>query len=77
MLEYALESMDVFYLQVARFILAIFPDLESLNLKNYVATGAPIDINIYFIAFGMAIIYTWVITFLAAKIFERRSFDAV
>jgi len=77
MLEYAIGSADVVFMQVARFILAVFPHLEDLNLKNYVATDAPIDINNYFIAFGMAVAYTVIVTFLAAKIFERRSFDAV
>jgi ABC-type transport system involved in multi-copper enzyme maturation permease subunit len=77
MLEYAIGSADVAFLQLARFILALFPNLEALNLKNYVATDAIIDINNYLIAFGMALVYTTVITFLAAKIFERRSFDAV
>lgn len=77
MLEYALGSTDIIFMQIAHFILAIFPNLESLNLKNYVATDAPVDINNYFIAFGMALVYTGIVTFLAAKIFEKRSFDAV
>ncbi len=77
MLEYALWSGDTLFLQMARFILAFFPNLESLNLKNYVATDAPISIESYLIAFGMAIVYTGIVTFLWAKIFEKRSFDAV
>jgi drug/metabolite transporter (DMT)-like permease len=77
MLQYAQESMDVIFLTLARFILALFPNLLSLNLKNYVATDAPIVIQTYLISFGMTFIYSLIITFLAAKIFERRSFDAV
>ena len=77
MLQYAYESVDMVFLQMARFMLAFFPNLESLNLKNYVATDAPIIMNDYFIAFGMAAVYATIIVFLAAKIFERRSFDAV
>jgi len=77
MLDYAINSADTTFLQMARVILALFPNLESLNLKNYVATDAVIDINLYYIAFSMAILYTIIVTFLAAKIFERRTFDAV
>ncbi|MBP9779841.1 ABC transporter permease subunit [Candidatus Gracilibacteria bacterium] len=77
MLQYAQESLDIIFLTLARFILALFPNLLSLNLKNYVATDAPIVIQAYLISFGMVFLYSLIITFLAAKIFERRSFDAV
>ncbi len=76
-LQYAKESLDPMFFALARGILGIFPNLESLNLKNYVATDAIVDSNMYMIAFGMAVVYTGIITFLAAKIFEKRSFDAV
>ncbi len=77
MLNYAITNADTVFLQLARFILALFPNLESLNLKNYVATDAVIDYKLTLIAFAIAIAYIGIITFLAAKIFEKRSFDAV
>ena len=77
MLEYAFSSHDSVFLGVARMILAIFPNLESLNLKNYVATGVVLDPNMYLYASAMAVIYTMIVTFLSAQIFEKKSFDAV
>lgn len=77
MLEYALSSKDSFFLLLTRGILALFPNLESLNLKNYVATDAPIHLDLYAWASMMAVVYIFIVLFLAAKIFEKRSFDAV
>jgi ABC-type transport system involved in multi-copper enzyme maturation permease subunit len=76
-LEYALRSGDHFYLYFARGVLIFFPNLESLNLKNLVATTAIIDINTYLIAYVLSFAYTMIVLFLAAWFFERKSFDAV
>lgn len=77
MLEYAISSKDSIFLLLARGILALFPNLESLNLKNYVATDAPIHLELYSWASVMTVVYIMIVLFLAAKIFEKRSFDAV
>lgn len=76
-LEYALRSGDQVYLYFARGVLIFFPNLESLNLKNLVATTAVIDIDAYLIAYMLSLVYTGVILLLAAWIFERKSFDSV
>jgi hypothetical protein len=55
----------------------LFPNLESLNLKNLVATTALINIENYLIAFALSILYTTMILALAAWIFEKKSFDTV
>lgn len=76
-LEYAIRSGDYFYMYFAKGLLIFFPNLESLNLKNLVATTAIIHIETYFIAFMLSIIYTSIVLFFAAWIFERKSFDTV
>lgn len=76
-LEYAIRSGDSVYLYFARGVLILFPNLESLNLKNLVATTAVIHIETYLIAFALSLIYTTIILGLAAWMFERKSFDAV
>ncbi len=77
MLEYAFQAKDSFLSTFATAILTFFPNLESLNLKNYVATDAPLHLNTYYIAYGTSVLYIAVILFLAMKLFERRSFDAI
>lgn len=54
-----------------------FPNLESLNLKNLVATTAIIHIDTFFIACTLSLIYTFIALLFAAWIFEKKSFDAV
>lgn len=76
-LEYALRFGNNFYLYFAQGILIFFPNLESLNLKNLVATTAIIDMNNYYMAYGLSMLYTIIILGLAAGIFERKSFDNV
>ncbi|MBX9809375.1 ABC transporter permease [Candidatus Gracilibacteria bacterium] len=76
-LEYAIRSGESFYLYFAQAILVFFPNLESLNLKNLVATTAIIDIPTYLIAFGLSVVYTTIVLFLAAWLFEKKSFDNV
>lgn len=76
-LEYAIRSGSTVYMYFARWVLMLFPNLESLNLKNLVATTAVINIETYLIAFGLSILYTTIILALAAWIFEKKSFDHV
>lgn len=76
-LEYALRFWNQFYLYFAQGILVFFPNLESLNLKNLVATTATIDLNMYYMAYGLSIVYTIIALGLAAWIFEKKSFDTV
>lgn len=76
-LEYAMRAGDYVYMYFAKGILIFFPNLESLNLKNLVATTATINIETYLIAFVLSVIYTSVVLFFAAWAFERKSFDAV
>ena len=76
-LEYALTDKNVFFTSVARWVLAIFPNLESLNLKNYVATNAPVELSTTLMAYGFSVLYIIVILFLATRFFERKSFDMV
>ncbi len=61
----------------AQGVLIFFPNLESLNLKNLVATTAIIHVDTFLIACLLSIVYSSVILFFAAWIFERKSFDAV
>ncbi len=61
----------------SRFLLAIFPNFESLNIKNYVATDALISINSSMLAFLLAAIYIFCVVYSAIYIFERKSFDTV
>lgn len=77
MLDYAIDKGNSMYLYLARGVLIFFPNLESLNLKNLVATTAMIDIKIYLIAFILSVVYTSIIIFFASWIFEKKSFDNV
>lgn len=76
-LDYAIRSGSIVYHYFARGVLILFPNLESLNLKNLVATTAVVHIETYLIAFALSLVYTVIILILAAWIFERKSFDAV
>lgn len=75
MLDYARweSSSQAFYM--GRALLIFFPNLEALNLKNYVATGAPIDLSIWYSWFGVWVIYILSILIIGAWIFSRKSFD--
>ena len=68
---------DYVYMYFAKGILIFFPNLESLNLKNLVATTATINIETYLMAYVLSVIYTSVVLFFAAWAFERKSFDTV
>lgn len=76
-LEYAIRSGSIVYMYFARWVLILFPNLESLNLKNLVATTAHVNIETYLIAFALSAVYTFIILCLAAWIFEKKSFDDV
>ncbi len=76
-LEYAIRSGSTVYMYFAQGVLILFPNLESLNLKNLVATTAIINIETYLMAFILSLVYTTIILCLAAWIFEKKSFDAV
>ena len=75
--EYALRFWSTLYLYFARMILTLFPNLESLNLKNLVATTAVIHLPVYYTAFFYSLIYTMIVICLAAYIFQKKSFDTV
>jgi ABC-type transport system involved in multi-copper enzyme maturation permease subunit len=76
-LEYAFQTGDMILRIIAYGVLLLFPNLESLNLKNLVATTAIIDTSHYLQAFVLNIVYIALVIFLAGKLFEKRSFDAV
>jgi len=76
-LDYAVRAGDHMYMYFAKGVLIFFPNLESLNLKNLVATTASINIETYAIAFILSVLYTAIVLCLAAWVFERKSFDAV
>lgn len=62
-------------LSAGKAILTIFPNLEALNLKNYVATDAPIIVREWMMGYGANGLYICVILALSALIFSKKSFD--
>jgi ABC-type transport system involved in multi-copper enzyme maturation permease subunit len=76
-LDYAISQQSMFSQVFARVLLATFPNLASLNLKNYVATDAPIALSSSFMAFWLVGLYIFCILYLSVYIFERKSFDTV
>lgn len=74
-LDYALWNDNPTMKLVAQWILVLFPNLESLNLKNYVATGAPIDLPTWWIGYGSVGVYVIILVFLGSLIFSKKSFD--
>lgn len=75
MLDYAIHQGNMTMVYLGKAILTVFPNLEALNLKNYVATDAPIILSNWFLGYGVSVIYILVILALSAIIFSRRSFD--
>lgn len=73
MLEYAQSNPILGY--IGKFVLTFFPNLEALNLKNYVATDAPIELSKWLIGYGIGALYIGIILFLGAFIFSKKSFD--
>lgn len=60
---------------IGKSILTFFPNLEALNLKNYIATDAPLEIWKWIFGYGIGGLYIIVILFLGALIFSKKSFD--
>jgi ABC-type transport system involved in multi-copper enzyme maturation permease subunit len=75
MLDYAYWDASPTMGYLGRAILVLFPNLEALNLKNYVATGAPIEISTWWMSYGIGAIYIAVLLFLGSYIFSKKSFD--
>ncbi len=75
MIDYALRRGNLAMAYIGKWILTLFPNLEALNLKNYVATDAPIVLSNWFLGYGANILYIIVILALGSIIFSRRSFD--
>ncbi len=76
-LEFALQNQSLPAQIFARTVLALFPNLTSLNLKLYVATDAVITNSSILLASTLALMYLLCILYLSVYIFERKSFDAV
>lgn len=76
-LDYAVQHQSFGAQVFSRILLAVFPNLEALNLKNYVATDALILPSTVLIALTLGILYIFCILYLSVYIFERKSFDAV
>ncbi len=75
MLDYAHWDNSPIIWYIGKAILAFFPNLEAMNLKNYVATDAPIELSKWFFWYGLGTIYIVIILFLWALIFSKKSFD--
>lgn len=60
---------------MGRFILIFFPNLEALNLKNYVAMDIPLDLSLWYSGYGVGLIYILSILIIGAWIFSKKSFD--
>jgi ABC-type transport system involved in multi-copper enzyme maturation permease subunit len=75
MLDMAIWDGNALIGTMGKVVLVVFPNLEALNLKNYVATGAPVDIPVWLMGYGIGIFYITVITVLGALIFSKKSFD--
>ncbi len=75
MLDYARWDGSPMMGYMGKGILTLFPNLESLNLKNYVATTAPIDISTWYIAFALVAVYIGIILFFGSWVFSKKSFD--
>lgn len=56
-LDYAFHTQSGFAYGFARFLLAVFPNLESLNFKDYVGTDATILLSSILLAFLLATVY--------------------
>lgn len=75
LLDYALHQNNIVMGYIGKCILVLFPNLEAMNLKNYVATDAPVILSNWLIGYGSGAVYTSIVLILGAYIFSRRSFD--
>ncbi len=74
-LDYAIWNNNSVMWYIAKGILILFPNLESLNLKNYVATDAPVNLITWWIGYGSSVVYIIILLFLGSLIFSKKSFD--
>jgi ABC-type transport system involved in multi-copper enzyme maturation permease subunit len=77
LLEYVSREHATFQTFFAKAVLALFPNLEALNLKNYVATTAVLDTSRILESYGVSTFYIVIVLVLAMKLFERKNFDMV
>ena len=75
MLDYARWEGSTQALYMGRALLVLFPNLEAMNLKNYVGTLAPLDMSVWYSGFGVGAIYIITLLVIGAFIFSRKSFD--
>ncbi|GAB0175227.1 MAG: ABC transporter permease subunit [Candidatus Altimarinota bacterium] len=75
MLDYSRWEASTQAYYIGRALLIFFPNLEAMNLKNYVATGAPINLGVWYSGYSVGIIYILTILCIGAWIFSRKSFD--
>lgn len=75
MLDYSRWEASTQAYYMGRALLIFFPNLEAMNLKNYVASGAPIDLSIWYTWYEVWIIYILSVLVIWAWIFSRKSFD--
>jgi hypothetical protein len=75
MLEYAYWDGAPIMGYIGKMVLIFFPNLESLNLKLYVATDADIILSTWFTAYGINIVYIGILLLIGSLIFSKKSFD--
>ncbi len=75
MLDYGLFKNDQTTLFLGKWVLTFFPNLEALNLKNYIATDAPIELSKWLLGYGTGTLYIVILLVLGAIIFSKKSFD--
>lgn len=75
MLDFAHWEWSTQALYMGRFLLIFFPNLEALNLKNYVLSGAPIDLSVWYTGFWVWGIYILSVLIIGAWVFSKKSFD--
>ena len=75
LLDYARHDMSPMMGYIGKGILTFFPNLEALNLKNYVATDASIHLSDWMMGYGANFLYIIIVLTLGSLIFSRKSFD--
>ncbi len=76
-LDFSARKGSIFFEWMGRITITLFPNLEALNLKNYVATGIPFDIRYWSLGYATAVLYIIVILYLGVLLFNKKSFDTV
>lgn len=77
MLDFATRKQDIFFDLIGRTVVTIFPNLEILNLKTYIATGAHFAPMNLALGYSSSILYISIVLLLATLLFQRKSFDTV